>query len=259
MNNKEYKDYHVLDEEIEDLEVPQENQETKNATKVEDIEHKEDIEAGVENTVSDIIDVEAVELHDEAAVNNKAHIVVYTPVLTEEENMEDTYQETYKNDKEGDKESLYEEDVNKAEEHKQAEYKNEQPEMIKDTSFTSYVQADKKRERSFFAKWGIRFAKLILFIMLLPVIGIIGGGVIGIAGGVTFGILTCIGGGVFILGATCFVATQINAMIVALGVSVGITAISFGLIVLILCIMLIKKVVKSIRKRKMIKRNKEVR
>ena len=279
MNNKEYKDYRVLDEEIEDLEIQQEDEDINNVVVSEEIEHKGDTQASLEKLASDIIDVEAIESQDQASISDKVQVVVYTPILTEEEeNLQDTTQDInqdiykediykediykediYKEDKQDYQKKLHEEELNKKYEYKQTEYKNEQQETTKDTSFTSYVQADKERERSFLAKWSIRLAKLILFIMLLPVIGIIGGGILAIAGGVAVGILICIGGGLLILGTTCFVATQVNAMIIALGVSLGITAISFGMIILILCIMLIKKVNQLIHERKITKKNKEVR
>lgn len=257
MNNKEYKDYHVLDEEIEDLDTQQEDENIYNEAKSEKTGDKEEAETKAEETTSDIIDVEIIDTPDQVPINNKAQVIVYTPVLTEEESLEDTYQDIYKEDIQNNQRNLYEEKVNK--EQEQTEYKSEQQETTKDTSFTSYVEADKKRERSFLAKWSIRLAKLILFIMLLPVIGIVGGGILAVAGGVAFGILTCICGGIFILGTTCFIATQVNAMVIALGISVGITTISFGLIVLSLCIMLIKKVIQLIHKGRIIKKNKEVR
>lgn len=43
-----------------------------------------------------------------------------------------------------------------------------------DTSFSTYKDNYQKKERSRFVKWGMRLAKLILILMLLPFIGIIG-------------------------------------------------------------------------------------
>lgn len=201
MNNKKYEDYHVLDEETDNLDLEQENEQTNKLSKLVEIEPE----------------INMIDTHTEQSVGNEEI---------------------------GQSEVIDVDVINQG---------------SRDTSFSSYIAADKKRERSFLVKWGTRLAKLILFMMLLPVIGIVGGGVLFIAGGITLGILACIGGGLFILGTTCFIATQVNTTIIALGISTGITAISFGGIVLVLCMMFIKKMNQLIHQNKANKKNKEVR
>lgn len=310
MNNKKYEDYHVLDEETDNLDLEEENKqipsksveiepEADNAVNPEvKIEVMHDPELSTQ--AQEVIDVEVIEegekgkgytsvlediedeefKEDERAVfgvnliskekeleaeDIPAQVVVYKPVLTEDEDGEQVDQEAYTEEKQrGNHTESYQESTERennynqqANQTRQAQEFNDQ--YSRDTSFSSYVEADKKRERSFFVKWGIRFAKLILFIMLLPVIGVVSGGVLFIAGSVLVGILACIGGGIFILGTTCFVATQVNTAIIALGISLGITAISFGGIVLVICMMLIKKINQLVHEHRVNKKNRGVR
>lgn len=315
MNNKKYEDYHVLDEETDNLDLEQENEQTNKLSKLVEIEPEiNTIDTYPEQSVgkqeieqSEVIDVEVIDqdqtkssytsvlqdVEDEeilsntmthideyqeqqaSAVNECAQVVIYQPILTEEDDeeqeIEDRFQSSYKQGKEESNytnqysENIYDSYENNYKEstYQQNDYSKEtQPfnnQELRDTSFSSYIAADKKRERSFLVKWGTRLAKLILFMMLLPVIGVVGGGALFIVGGITLGILACIGGGLFILGSTCFIATQVNTTIIALGISTGITAISFGGIVLVLCMMFIKKMNQLIHQHKANKKNKEVR
>lgn len=286
MNNKKYEDYHVLDEETDNLDLEQENEQTNKLSKLVEIEpeinmidtHTEQSVGNEEIGQSEVIDqgqtklsytsvlqdvedeeilsstmthIDEYQEEQSSTVNEHAQVVIYQPTLTEEDDNESNYMNQYSENNY--KESTYQQnDYSKGPQT----FNNQE---LRDTSFSSYIAADKKRERSFLVKWGTRLAKLILFMMLLPVIGIVGGGVLFIAGGITLGILACIGGGLFILGTTCFIATQVNTTIIALGISTGITAISFGGIVLVLCMMFIKKMNQLIHQNKANKKNKEVR
>lgn len=244
MDQKRYEDYHVLDEELE-----------------------------VDNDINDINDINE-EIIDVEIVDGQDKKSSYTSVLQdiEEEEIKEANTVSY-TEIEINEEKVLEQDINESaqiimyqsafkKENEQEQYEDISQtftnQKARDTSFSSYVEADRKRERSFLVKWSIRLAKFILFVMLLPVICIIGGGLICIAGGITAGVLGCIFGGLFIVGLTCFIASQVSTTIVALGISTGVLAISFGGIVLILCMMFIKELNKVINRRKVDKK-KEVR
>ncbi len=256
MNSKRYEDYHVLDEETEKLDSKQDNEQTNKLFKSLEIEFQDNKQ---QDHTLEIIDVEVIEENKgtKTVTNNISGITVYQSVLTEEDEEEI----------EGDTENIAKKYINEEtiedtvdnkkinQETSKQFIKNE----MRDTSFSSYIEADKKRERSFLVKWSVRLAKFILFMMLLPIIGIVGAGILSIVGGVLLGIIACIGGGIFILGTTCFIATQVNTTIIALGISLGITAIAFGGIILILSMMFIKKMNQVMGEHKKLKRSKEVR
>lgn len=111
-----------------------------------------------------------------------------------------------------------------------------------DTSFSAYKDNYQKKERSRFVKWGMRLAKLILILMLLPFIGIIGSVILTFLGFFIAGIVGSFGVGIFIIGITSFFATQISALLIALGITSSITALAFGSILTILFIMMIKQI-----------------
>ncbi|ADZ81791.1 lipopolysaccharide biosynthesis protein [Cellulosilyticum lentocellum] len=111
-----------------------------------------------------------------------------------------------------------------------------------DTSFSTYKDNYQKKERSRFVKWGMRLAKLILILMLLPFIGIIGSVILTFLGFFIAGIVGSFGVGIFIIGITSFFATQISALLIALGITSSITALAFGSILTILFIMMIKQI-----------------
>lgn len=111
-----------------------------------------------------------------------------------------------------------------------------------DTSFSTYKDNYQKKERSRFVKWGMRLAKLILILMLLPFIGIIGSVILTFLGFFIAGIVGSFGVGIFIIGITSFFGTQISALLIALGITSSITALAFGSILTILFIMMIKQI-----------------
>lgn len=126
-------------------------------------------------------------------------------------------------------------------EEEKPEFEKTQKAETRDTSFNTYVS--QKKEKSALEKWGVRLIKLIIFCMLLPFIGVIGTIVLGVAGAVSFGILGCIGGGLIVLMSTIFFAGQISLSFVLLGVAIAITGISFGLIMALIVIMMIKFII----------------
>ncbi|MBU3804365.1 MAG: hypothetical protein H9872_06385 [Candidatus Cellulosilyticum pullistercoris] len=109
-----------------------------------------------------------------------------------------------------------------------------------DMTFLGYKNYYQTKERSTLVKWSIRLAKLILLIMLLPLIAIIGTSILACVGGFLTVIAISVGTGVVILGTICFISTQVDASLIALGISSSVTAISFGGILLVLFCMLIK-------------------
>lgn len=131
-----------------------------------------------------------------------------------------------------------------------------------DMSFAAYKESYQTKERSRLVRWSVRLVKIVILLMLLPFIAILATGIISILGGFLMAIIAAIGSGLVILGAICFVSTQISSDVIALGISAAITALALGGILLILFSMLIKWMVGLFRKyRKPHKRNirKEVR
>lgn len=109
-----------------------------------------------------------------------------------------------------------------------------------DMTFSAYKTQYQTKERSKLVKWSMRLAKLTLVIMLLPLIAIVSCVVLGFFGGFLTAIITAIGIGVLILGAICFMSTQVSASLIALGIAVSVTCISLGSILFILFWMLLK-------------------
>ena len=243
MKNKKYEDYHVLDEneeEVIDVQIIEEV--AKQPT--------EDEHIPVQNPEANENQLRVVDHHKTRQ---------YESVLAENEEEDITEKASEKKYSEASYSKTVEEGYETRTENNSD--RQEEKAIQKDTSFSNYVETEKKKERGFLAKWSLRLVKLILFIMLLPVIGIVGGigagGTLGVLGGISLGILACIGGGLFIIGMTCFLATQINATMIALGISVGIAAMSFGGIVLIVFIMMISGIIGLVRRIRLSRKNKK--
>lgn len=155
-------------------------------------------------------------------------------------------------------------DKNKSEKEKALVHKNffSKEEQRRDDDIPEYKRYYQQKERSGFFKWCLRLAKFSIIVMLLPFIAVIGAGVLGVILGFLCTIGTLIGTGIFILGAICFISSQVSISIIGLGISVAITCMAFGGIVLILFIVLMKwslKVVRKYRKPRSKTNNKEVR
>lgn len=124
-----------------------------------------------------------------------------------------------------------------------SKYLNEKVDKNKeelDMTFSAYKTQYQTKKRSKLVKWSMRLATLILVIMLLPLIAIVSCVVLGFFGGFLTAIITAIGIGVLILGAICFMSTQVSASLIALGIAVSVTCISLGSILFILFWMLLK-------------------
>ncbi len=127
-----------------------------------------------------------------------------------------------------------------------------------DTSFSNYKDNYQKKERSRLVKWGLRLSKFIIILMLLPFIGIILSAVLTFLGFFIAGIVGSFGLGIFLIGVTSFFATQISVLLIALGITSSITALSFGAILTILFIMMIKQVRSLLQKYRKPKRTRTI-
>lgn len=100
--------------------------------------------------------------------------------------------------------------------------------------FPVYKRYYQQKERSTLFKCIMMLAKIIITLMLLPLIAVIAFVLLCIVGCFLAVILGSIGCGVIMLGSVCFVATQISDNLIALGVLIAITAMSFGGMILII-------------------------
>lgn len=111
-----------------------------------------------------------------------------------------------------------------------------------DTSFSTYKDNYQKKERSIVVKWAVRLSKVIIILMLLPFIGVIGSAVLTFFGFFIAGIVGAFSVGIALIGITSFFATQISTLLIALGITSSVTALSFGMVLTILLLMIIKQV-----------------
>lgn len=123
---------------------------------------------------------------------------------------------------------------------------------FKDTSFNAYTQEDVKRDTSFktyvkvkkergtFSKVIIFLMKIALGLMLLPFIIFAGGVLLGTLGMVLGGTLALIVGGLALLVGGAFFASSLGGGIIALVISLAITCLALGFLILIIIIAGIK-------------------
>ena len=119
-----------------------------------------------------------------------------------------------------------------------------------DSVVPEYKRFYQQKERSNLFKWCMRFARMAILVMLLPLWALIALGILLVIGGFLFAIAGFIGTGIFILGVVCFISSQVSLSIIALGISIAITSIAFGGIILIIFSALIKWVIELVRKYK---------
>ncbi len=117
-----------------------------------------------------------------------------------------------------------------------------------DSTIPEYKRFYEQKERSNFFKWCMRFARTAILVMLLPLWACIALGILLVIGGFLFSIAGFMGTGLFILGIVCFISSQISLSIIALGVSIAITCIAIGGIILIIFSAVIKWVIGLVRK-----------
>ena len=130
------------------------------------------------------------------------------------------------------------------------EYTVNENEEVVDMTFLGYKNYYQTKERSMLVKWSLRIVKLIIILMLLPLLTIIAGTIALFMGGFIASIILPIGLGIMILGAICFISTQVKISLIALGITVSITSISLGGILLILFCMFIKWIMHLVKKYK---------
>lgn len=116
--------------------------------------------------------------------------------------------------------------------------------------FPAYKRYYQQKERSSLFKWLMLLGKIIITLMLLPLIGVITFGLLCVIGAFVSVIVSCIIAGLIVLGSICFLATQISGSVIALGLAISITVMSFGGIILILFLAIIKWSIKIFRKYK---------
>ena len=104
----------------------------------------------------------------------------------------------------------------------------------KQLHFPEYKRYYEQKERSALFRWLMLFAKIMLTLMLLPLIGFIAVAALCCIGAFLLVIMLCIGTGLVMIGGAAFMATQINASVLALGICVGITSIALGGIIFII-------------------------
>lgn len=124
----------------------------------------------------------------------------------------------------------------------------------RDTSFLTYKDDYRRKERSKIVRWATYLSKFIIILMLLPFIAVIGSIVFTFLGGFIAGIIGSFGIGIIIVGITSFFATQISISLIALGITSSIAFISFGAVLTILFIMMINQVKKILQKYQKLKR-----
>ena len=134
------------------------------------------------------------------------------------------------------------------------EEKFEEIEPQKDTSFDGYKEKHASIKRRGIIKWLIRLLKIALFLMLLPFICIVLAVIGSIIAAVAGVIIACIGTGLCILGAICFMSSQVSGSLIALGVMAAIALLSLGGIISILTLMFVKWIVGIYHRRKLNKK-----
>lgn len=127
-----------------------------------------------------------------------------------------------------------------------------------DTSFSTYKDNYQKKERNRVVKWAVRLSKFIIILMLLPFIGVIGSVVLTFFGFFITGIVGAFSLGIALIGITSFFATQISALLIALGIASSITALSFGMVLTILFLMMVKQVKSLLQKYRKPKRTRTI-
>ena len=104
----------------------------------------------------------------------------------------------------------------------------------KQLHFPEYKKYYEQKERSALFRWLMLFAKIMLTLMLLPLIGFIAVAALCCIGAFLLVIMLCIGTGLVTIGGAAFMATQISSSVLALGICVGITSIALGGIIFII-------------------------
>ena len=231
MPKRDYKSYNILEEELaQEVAHMEQNSQISNMPTKEDVSEKNRKEMGYD-------DIDEGNLKVKSENVDKASSKIKNEQNTESQQIEDSEKRQTKNEQEV----------------KQEQKSKKSPILqIKtqgnNSDFPAYKRYYQEKERSNLFKGLMWIAKLTILIMLLPFIGTIAIGVLVAVGCVAVLVLGSIGLGVFILGAICFMATQLSIGLIALGISASATLISFGGIVFILFIMFTKWLIELFNK-----------
>ncbi|MBP3886346.1 MAG: hypothetical protein J6F30_01640 [Cellulosilyticum sp.] len=110
----------------------------------------------------------------------------------------------------------------------------------KELHFPEYKRYYQQKKRSKLFKWMMLLAKLVILFMLLPLIAFVGAMALGVVGLFGFAIFMCVGIGILLIGSVAFMCTQISLSAIALGISLGITSIALGGMILIIFLYMVK-------------------
>ena len=126
--------------------------------------------------------------------------------------------------------------------------KQEEFKPIPNTSFQTYVQENKKKNKR--GLRGIIFGtfKLMVFLMCLPFIAILLGGIAAIVLGAIGGSLALIGGGIFIMATATFFSSVLGQTVILLAMTSSITLIASGVLGTLICYVVMKWIILGIKK-----------
>lgn len=224
MEKRDYRSYNVLDEE----DVIRNNSEEQEDPNRVNHDHSESEASSLLYDIHEDICSASQDIGDSTSNSNE---IIVTPYQYEEQFNNHEYE-------------------NNAYEHTKQESKADQEkyqETDKDTSFEGYMKENRNKVQNPLIKWIKRIVKVILFLMILPLLGIVGAGLLGVSGFYAAATVGAIGSGIFILGATAFLGSQLTAKIIALGIVLSITALSLGGILIVLFMMFIKTIINIVR------------
>ncbi|MHC1749416.1 MAG: hypothetical protein AB9856_14185 [Cellulosilyticaceae bacterium] len=117
---------------------------------------------------------------------------------------------------------------------------------IKDTSFETYIQSERIKEKTqnkkIMDKIKSMLKRFCTAIFRIPVNIVVMGSLLGLAGMVFIGVITSLGAGIFVLGATAFIGTASLSLIGVLGIFTMIALFSIGGLLILLLILIVKMI-----------------
>ena len=117
---------------------------------------------------------------------------------------------------------------------------------IKDTSFETYIQSERIKEKTqnkkIMDKIKSMLKRFCTAIFRIPVNIVVMGSLLGLAGMVFIGVITSLGAGIFVLGATAFIGTASSSLIGVLGIFTTIALFSIGGLLILLLILIVKMI-----------------
>ncbi|PHV69397.1 hypothetical protein CS063_16070 [Sporanaerobium hydrogeniformans] len=116
----------------------------------------------------------------------------------------------------------------------------EQIKEKRNTSFNAYIYESERKNKRGFRKWLFGGIKLLIFLMCLPFIIIVLGGVFGVAAACVGGSIALIGGGIFLLASAAFFAQVLGNTLILLAITSSITLVATGLLGALICYIVIR-------------------